>query len=107
MKFRGDHHDNKVCEIMNRELPNVKVPVPRPTRAHTFDFNLTFNGVRLLDGECKETQSQHEKAILVLHSLDQLAYQRQSSSFAHNEQFIHFLQQLDSGWSSIYPDLLP
>ena len=29
MKFRGDHHDNKVCEIMNLELPNIKVPVPR------------------------------------------------------------------------------
>ena len=35
MKFRGDPHDQKVCEIMNRELqpPHVKAPVPRPTRA--------------------------------------------------------------------------
>ena len=74
MKFRGDHHDNKVREIMNRELPNIKVPVPRPMRAHTFDFNLTFNGACLLDGECKGTQSQHEKAILIFHSLDQLAF---------------------------------
>ena len=74
MKFRHDRHDDKVCEIMNRELPNLKVPVPRPVRAHTFDFNLTFNGACLLDGECKGTQSKHEKAILIFHSLDQLAF---------------------------------
>ena len=59
---------------MNRELPNVKAPVPRPTRAHTFDFNLTFVGTHLLDGECKLAQAQHEKVILVFHSLDQLAF---------------------------------
>ena len=74
MKFRGDHHYDKVREIMNRELPNVKAPVLRPTRAHTFDFNLTFAGACLLDGECKFSQAQHEKAILVFHSLDQLAF---------------------------------
>ena len=74
MKFRSEHHDKKVGDIMNRELPNVKAPVPRPMRAHTFDFNLTFEGARLLDGKCKLTETQHEKAILVFHSLDQLAF---------------------------------
>ena len=74
MKFRSDHHDEKVREIMKRELPNVRAPVPRPKRAHTFDFNLTFAGARLLDGKCKLAQAQHEKAILVFHSLDQLAF---------------------------------
>ena len=74
IKFRGDHHEDKLREIMNRELPNIKAPVPRPMRADTFDFNLTFNSACLLDGECKGTQSQHEKAILVFHSLDQLAF---------------------------------
>ena len=74
MKFRGDHHDQKVRDIMKRELPNVKAPVPRPMRAHMFDFNLTFKGARLLDGECKLTKSQDEEAILVFHSLDQLAF---------------------------------
>ena len=59
---------------MDRELQNIKTPAPRPTRAHTFDFNLSFCGARLLDGECKATQSEHEKAILVFHSLDQLAF---------------------------------
>ena len=59
---------------MNRELPNVKAPAPRPMRAHTFDFNLSYHGACLLDGECKVTQSEHEKAILVFHSLDQLKF---------------------------------
>ena len=53
MRFRGDHHDVKVCEIMGRELENIKAPVPRPTRAHTFDFNMSYKGAHLLDGECK------------------------------------------------------
>ena len=74
MKFRGDHHDDKVHEIMNREMPNIKVPVPRPAKAHMFDLNLTFNDACLLNGEYKGTQSQHEKAILVFHSLDKLAF---------------------------------
>ena len=74
LKFRTNHHDVKIREIMNRELPNVKAPAPRPMRAHTFDFNLSYRGACLLDGECKATQSEHEKAILVFHSLDQLAF---------------------------------
>ena len=74
LKFRTNHHDVKIREIMNRELPNVKAPAPRPMRAHTFDFNLSYHGACLLDGECKATQSEHEKAILVFHSLDHLAF---------------------------------
>ena len=74
LKFRSDHHDAKVREIMDRELPEVKAPAPRPTWGHTFDFNLTYRGAHLLDGECKGDQSEHEKAILVFHSLDQLAF---------------------------------
>ena len=74
MKFRGDHHDEKVHEIFSRELPNLHAPVPRPTRSHTFDFNMSYHGARLLDGECKGSSSEHEKAILVFHSLDQLAF---------------------------------
>ena len=86
MKFRGDHHDDKVRQIMNRELPNIKVPVPRPTRTHMFDFNLTFNSARLLDGECKGTQSQHEKAILIFHSLDQLTFKdNKEATWLHAE----------------------
>ena len=90
MKFRGDHHDQKVRDIMKRELPNMKAPVPRPMRAHTFDFNLTFEGVCLLDGECKLTQSQHEKAILVFHSLDQLAFKDKALAFLTTSDLFTF-----------------
>ena len=92
---------------MDRELENIKAPAPRPMRAHTFDFNLSFHGARLLDGECKGSQAEHEKAILVFHSLDQLAFKDEALALLTTEQFIHFLQQLDSGWSRIYPDNLP
>ena len=74
IKFRGDCPDEKVCEIFSKKLPNVDFPVPRPTRAHTFDFNMTHGGGRLLDEESKGSQLEHEKAILVFHSLDQLAF---------------------------------
>ena len=74
LKFRSEHHDAKIHQIMDRELENIKAPAPRPMRAHTFDFNMSFYGARLLDRECKATQSEHEKAILVFHSLDQLAF---------------------------------
>ena len=32
MKFRGDHHDKKVHDIMKRELPNVTAPVPKTNK---------------------------------------------------------------------------
>ena len=49
-------------QIMDRELENIKAPAPRPMRAHTFDFNLSFCGACLLDGECKGSQAEHEKS---------------------------------------------
>ena len=95
MKFRGDHHDVKVCEIMSKELPLHKAPVPRPTRAHTFDFNLSYNGAHLLDGECKGSASESEKAILVFHSLDQLAFKDQALSLlTTNNLFIFYVSWL-------------
>ena len=75
VKFRKDHHDRKVREIMDKSLIGIDAPAPRPTRAHTFDFNLTHRGARLLDGECKISSSnEQEEAVLVFHSVDQLAY---------------------------------
>ena len=81
LKFRSEHHDAKVRAIMDREMAEVKTPVPRPTRAHTFDFNLSYKGACLLDGECKGSQLEHEKAILVFHSLDQLAFKDKALAF--------------------------
>ena len=54
-------------------MQDTDAPVPRPTCVHTFDFNLTYGGARLIDGECKGTASDDEKGVLVLHTLDQLA----------------------------------
>ena len=98
MKFRGKHHDAKVREIMSRELERHKAPVPRPTRAHTFDFNLSYKGARLLDGECKGTVSEHEKAILVFHSLDQLAFKDEALALlTTNNSFIFYSSWLVDG----------
>ena len=80
MRFRANHHDVKVREIIGRELEDVKAPVTRPTRAHTFDFNMSYKGARLLDGECKGVASDNDKAILIFHSLDQLPFKDKALS---------------------------
>ena len=58
----------------------IDAPLPRPTKAHTLDFNLNFCGTCLIDGECKDKADDTEKAVLVIHSLDQLAYKDCSNS---------------------------
>ena len=49
-------HADKVRAIMDKTLPTCHAPAPRPTHSHTFDFNLTYCGARLVDGECKGSQ---------------------------------------------------
>ena len=71
--FVKQKHGEKVSAIMGKTLPQSDAPVPRPTHAHTFDFNLTYGGARLIDGEWKGTASEDEKGVMVLHTLDQLA----------------------------------
>ena len=98
LKFRANRHDVKIREIMNREVPNVKAPAPRPTRAHTFDFNLSYHGARMLDGECKATQSEHEKAMLVFHCLDQLAFKDEALALLTvNNSFTFYTSWLVDG----------
>ena len=72
--FRRKKHDLKVNTLMSEKVPGMDVPASRPTRAHTFDFNLNFCGARLIDGECKDKAFDAEKGVLTLHSLDQLVY---------------------------------
>ena len=72
--FRRKKHGAKVTVLMGERLPGIDAPMPRPTRAHTLDFNLNFCGMHLIDGECKDTAGDAQKAVLVLHSLDQLVY---------------------------------
>ena len=71
--FLKNNHGAKVAAIFDNKIEGSNVPVPRPTRAHTFDFNLTYCGARLIDGECKGSTTEDEKCVLVLHTLDQLA----------------------------------
>ena len=71
--FKKDRHAEKVKAIMDRTLQGLSAPMPRPTRSHTFDFNCGYGGARLVDGECKGAATEADKAILVLHLLEQLA----------------------------------
>ena len=57
---------------MDKTLPTCHAPAPRPTCSHTFNFNLTYCGARLVEGECKGSAAEDEKAVLVFHSLEQL-----------------------------------
>ena len=72
-KFMKNNHGQKVAAMFDAKVEQDDAPVPRPTRSHTFDFNLTYCGARLIDGECKGNASEDEKGVLVLHTLDQLA----------------------------------
>ena len=70
--------DEKIRKIFDEKMANIDASVPRPTRAHTYDFNCTYMGVHLIDGECKGDSKPDSKsaasAVLVLHSAEQLAY---------------------------------
>ena len=73
--FRKDHHDQTVCKIFDEVLVGTKdTPSPRLTHSHTYNFNLTYRGARLVDGQCKLTTKTEDESVLVLHSADQLAY---------------------------------
>ena len=74
--FRKEKHFEVVKKIFAETVPGFPdAPAPRPTRAHTFDFNCTYEGARLLDGECKASASEAEIAFMVLHSQEQLVTQ--------------------------------
>ena len=72
--FRRKKHGAKVIDLMSETVNGMSAPTPRPTRAHTLDFNLNYFGTCLIDGECKDKSTEADHAVLVLHSLDQLAY---------------------------------
>ena len=79
--FRKEKHAELVRQIFSETVPGYPdAPVPRPTRAHTFDFNCTYQGARLLDGECKASASNTEIAFMVLHSQEQLITQDMAMS---------------------------
>ena len=74
--FWRDNHAAKVKNLFEETVPGYPhAPAPRPTRAHTFDFNYTYHGARILDGECKASATKAEIGFMVLHSTEQLVTQ--------------------------------
>ena len=74
--FRKEKNSEVVKKIFAETIPGFPdAPASRPTRAHTFDFNCTYEGACLLDGECKASASEAEIAFIVLHSQEQLVTQ--------------------------------
>ena len=100
VKFKRDNHAQKVRQIFDENIAgDVKAPVPHPTRAHTMDFNCTFLGACLIDGECKGFAPPDAPSVLVLHAAQQLAYKEEglamlttNSSFT----FYHFTKDLST-----------
>ena len=74
--FRRDNHAAKVKKLFEETVPGYPhAPAPRPTRAHTFDFNCTYHGAHILDDECKASATKAEICFMVLHSTEQLVTQ--------------------------------
>ena len=111
VRFRKEKHDDKVKAIMDvtqdftvptkgieggavADSMTFKHPTPRPTRSHTVDFAVTYKGVHLLDGECKDAGTNCDANVLVLHSLDQLAYKNEALGLlTTSQQFTLYLSE--------------
>ena len=99
--FRRDNHATKVRELFEETVPGYpKAPAPRPTRAHTFDFNCMYHGARLVDGECKASATNAEIGFMVLHSTEQLVTQDVAMSMlttSHQIAFYKMVKMRGSG----------
>ena len=99
--FRRDNHAAKVRELFEETVPGYPhAPAPRPTKAHTFDFNCTYRGARLLDGECKASATKAEIGYMVLHSTEQLVTQQVAMSMlttSHQMAFYKTVKMKGSG----------
>ena len=99
--FRRDNHAAKVRELFEETVPGYPhAPAPRPTKAHTFDFNCTYRGACLLDGECKASATKAEIGYMVLHSTEQLVTQQVAMSMlttSHQMAFYKTVKMKGSG----------
>ena len=94
-QFKQEKHGDLVKELFSETVPGYPdAPAPRPTRAHTFDFNCTYQGARLLDGECKASASNAEIAFMVLHSQEQLITQDVAMSMLSTSHQIAFYKTI-------------
>ena len=74
--FQRDNHAAMVKKLFEETVPGYPhAPAARLMTAHTFDFNCTYNGARILDGECKASATNAEIGFMVLHSAEQLVTQ--------------------------------
>ena len=84
-------------KIFDEKIPHLNAPIPCPTRAHTFDFNCTYMGAHLIDGECKGESTPAAASVLVLHSAKQLAYNQYGlSMLTTNESITFYSSQKDT-----------
>ena len=99
--FRRDNHAAKVKELFEETVPGYPhAPAPRPTKAHTFDFNCTYHGACILDGECKASATKAEIGYMVLHATEQLVTQEVAMSMlttSHQMAFYNTVKMKGSG----------
>ena len=99
--FWRDNHAAKVKQLFEETVPGYPhAPAPRSTRAHTFDFNCTYNGACILDGECKASATKVEIGFMVLHSTEQLMTQDVAMSVlttSHQMAFYKTIKMRGSG----------
>ena len=99
--FRRDNCTAKVKQLFEETVPGYPhAPAPRPTRAHTFDFNCMYNGAHILDGECKASSTKAEIGFMVLHSTEQLVTQDVAMSMlttSHQMAFYKMVEMRGSG----------
>ena len=93
--FRRDNHTTKVKQLFEETVPGYShAPTPRPTRAHTFDFNCTYNGAHILDGEYKASTTKGEIGFMVLHSTQQLVTQDMAMSMLTTSHQMAFYKMM-------------
>ena len=94
IKFVKENHAENIRKIFDEKMANIDAPVPRPTQAHTYDFNFTYMGAHLIDGECKGNSKPDSKSaasvVLVLYSSEQLAYKQSALSMLTTNESITF-----------------
>ena len=99
--FLRDNHAAKVKELFEETVPGYPhAPAPRPTKAHTFDFNCTYRGACILDGECKASTTKAEIGYMVLHATEQLVTQEVAMSMlttSHQMAFYKTVKMKGSG----------
>ena len=99
--FLRDNHAAKVKKLFEETVPGYpQAPAPRPTRAHTFDFNCTYHGACIVDGECKANATKVEIGFMVLHSTEQLVTQDVALSMlttSHQMAFYKTVKMRGSG----------